>query len=140
MPKRTGSRNSRAVDGTAPMRPSPVRPAVIRVFSAFFPLLALAWAACLPGCRGAPVLEAERNATMGREFIRLYPDGRAEYGFAVVRENLKAQGSYRYAADTVWFLTGDFKEHFPEGYLPVKEDVLYMENGLHFRITKNGLR
>jgi hypothetical protein len=95
---------------------------------------------CLVGCKGSPVLEAERMAPVGSEFIRLYGDGHAEYGFAVVKENLKAQGGYRYAQDTVWFLAGSFKEHFPAGYLPVKEGVLYMENGLHFKIKKNTLK
>lgn len=98
---------------------------------------------CLAGlaaCRKSPVLVAERSAPVGNEFIRLYADGRAEYGFVVVRENLKAQGSYRYADDTVWFLSESFKPHFPAGYLPVKEGVLYMDSGLHFKIKKNGLK
>jgi hypothetical protein len=95
-------------------------------------------AACLSGCKGSPVLEAERMAPVGNEFIRLYADGQAEYGFVVVKENLKAQGGYRYAHDTVWFADA-FKEHFPAGYLPVKEGVLYMENGRHFKIKKNTL-
>ncbi|MEO7777352.1 MAG: hypothetical protein ABIY63_07450 [Fibrobacteria bacterium] len=105
-------------------------------------LACLAWClvGCLLGCKGSPVLEAERMAPVGSEFIRLYGDGHAEYGFAVVKENLKAQGGYRYAQDTVWFLADSFKEHFPAGYLPVKEGVLYMENGLHFKIKKNTLK
>ncbi len=94
----------------------------------------------LAGCKGSPVLVAERNAPVGNEFIRLYRDGQAEYGFVVVKENLKAQGGYRYVHDTVWFLADSFKEHFPAGYLPIKEGVLYMENGLHFRIKKNELQ
>jgi hypothetical protein len=104
-----------------------------------FATMALAMAA-LQGCKGSPVLEAERNAPVGKEFIRLYGDGRAEYGYGVVSEHIKAQGSYRYARDTVWFESGDFKEHFPAGYLPVKEGVLYMDNGLHFEIKKNSLK
>jgi hypothetical protein len=97
-------------------------------------------AACLVGCKPSPVFVAERSAPVGNEFIRLFPDGRAEYGFVVVRENLKAQGSYRYANDTVWFLSEAFKPHFPAGYLPIKADVLYMESGLHFKIKKNELK
>jgi hypothetical protein len=104
-----------------------------------FAAIALSLAA-LQGCKGAPVLEAERNAPVGKEFIRLYGDGRAEYGYGVVSEHIKAQGSYRYARDTVWFESGGFKEHFPAGYLPVKEGVLYMDNGLHFGIKKNSLK
>ena len=77
---------------------------------------------------------------MGNEFIRLFPDGHAEYGYVVVKENLKAQGSYRYAKDTVWFLDEAFKAHFPAGYLPIKDDVLYMESGLHFKIKSNALK
>jgi hypothetical protein len=103
-------------------------------------VLALVSLPALTGCKSTPVLLAERTAPVGNEFIRLYPDGRAEYGFVVVRENLKAQGSYRYANDTVWFLSEAFKPHFPAGYLPIKEDVLYMESGLHFKIKVNKLK
>jgi hypothetical protein len=106
------------------------------------PVLAAGMAALtvLQGCKGSPVLEAERNAPVGKEFIRLYGDGRAEYGYGVVSEHLKAQGSYRYVHDTVWFGSDSFKEHFPAGYLPVKEGVLYMDNGLHFEIKKDRLK
>ncbi|MDB5047978.1 MAG: hypothetical protein JWO30_1049 [Fibrobacteres bacterium] len=103
-------------------------------------LLGLCGAACLAGCRQSPVFVAERSAPVGNEFIRLYKDGHAEYGYVVVRENLKAQGNYRYAHDTVWFLSDSFKPHFPAGYLPIKDDVLYMESGLHFKIKKNELK
>jgi hypothetical protein len=99
-------------------------------FPALAAVLALAFAACKP----SPVLVAERSAPVGQEFIRLYPDGKAEYGYAVVKENFKARGGYRYAHDTVFFLDESFKPHFPAGYLPIKQDVLYMDNGLHFKI------
>ena len=102
-------------------------------------LAALALAAGLAGCREAPILVAERSAPVGSEFIRLFKDGHAEYGYAVVKENLKAQGSYRYAQDTVWFLAEAFKPHFPAGYLPIKGDVLFMESGLHFKIKTDKL-
>lgn len=106
---------------------------------AFLPMAALALCA-FAGCKGGEALSAERAAPVGREFIRLYEDGRAEYGYAVVKENFKARGGYRYARDTVWFLDEAFKAHFPGGYLPVFGDTLFMGNGLHFRITKNKLR
>jgi hypothetical protein len=109
-------------------RPSP--PALLAC------ILALAFA----GCKPSPVLEAERSAPIGREFIRLYPDGKAEYGFAVVKENFKARGGYRYARDTVFFLDESFRPHFPAGYLPVKHGVLYMDNGLHFTIKIDKLK
>lgn len=96
-------------------------------------------AVALPGCREAPVLLAERSAPVGNEFIRLFKDGHAEYGYQVVKENLKAQGGYRYAQDTVWFLAEAFKPHFPAGYLPIKGGVLFMESGLHFTIKSNKL-
>ena len=96
--------------------------------------------ASILGCREAPVLLAERSAPVGNEFIRLFKDGRAEYGYQVVKENLKAQGAYRYAQDTVWFQAESFKPHFPAGYLPIKGDVLFMESGLHFAIKTNKLK
>jgi hypothetical protein len=102
-------------------------------------VLALCAAVAMSGCKGATVLEAERSAPVGNEFIRLYPDGRAEYGYAVVKENLKAQGAYRYANDTVWFLAEAFKPHFPAGYLQIADGKLVMASGLHFRIKKNEL-
>ncbi|MEO6096690.1 MAG: hypothetical protein ABIW76_13720 [Fibrobacteria bacterium] len=98
-------------------------------------ILAFAFAACKP----SPVLVAERSAPVGSEFIRLYPDGKAEYGYAVVKENFKARGGYRYARDTVFFLDEAFRPHFPAGYLPVKQNVLYMDNGLHFKIKLDKL-
>lgn len=105
------------------------------------PLLAGALAlAVFSACRQGPVLEAERPAPVGSEFIRLFPDGHAEYGYGVVKENLKAQGGYRYAHDTIWFLADAFKPHFPAGYLPIKGDVLFMESGLHFKIKTNKLQ
>lgn len=93
----------------------------------------------MTGCKASPVLSAERSAPVGNEFIRLFRDGHAEYGYVVVKENLKARGSYRYANDTVWFQDESFKPHFPAGYLPIKEGVLYMESGLHFKIKENAL-
>ena len=102
-------------------------------------VLASLLASVLAGCREAPVFVAERSAPVGSEFIRLFKDGHAEYGYAVVKENLKAQGSYRYAQDTVWFLAEAFKPHFPAGYLPIKGDVLFMESGLHFKIKTDKL-
>jgi hypothetical protein len=101
--------------------------------------LAICAAALLAGCKGETVLEAERSAPVGNEFIRLYGDGRAEYGYAVVKENLKAQGAYRYANDTVWFLAEAFKPHFPAGYLPIADGKLVMASGLHFKVKKNKL-
>ncbi len=99
-------------------------------------LILTVFAACKPG----PLLEATRAAPIGEEFIRLFPDGHAEYGYGVVKENLKAQGGYRYAHDTVWFLAEAFKPHFPAGYLPVQGDVLFMASGLHFKIKTNKLK
>jgi hypothetical protein len=111
-----------------PLRILPVLASAALVLSAFV------------ACRPAPVLEAARPAPVGEEFIRLFPDGHAEYGYGVVKENLKAQGGYRYAHDTVWFLAEAFKPHFPAGYLPIKADVLFMESGLHFKIKTNKLK
>ena len=96
--------------------------------------------ATLSGCKPSPVFEAERNAPMGNEFIRLYPDGQAEYGFVVVKENIKAKGPYRYARDTVFFEGEAFRPHFPAMCLPIKDDVLYMGNGLHFKIKTDKLK
>ncbi|GEM_PF-4962698 len=106
----------------------------------FAALCVLSMLLFLCGCKGSPVFVAERSAPVGNEFIRLYANGHAEYGYQVVSENLKAQGDYRYAKDTVWFLSDAFKPHFPAGYLPIKEDVLYMENGLHFKIKIDKLK
>jgi|SRR5690606_794733 len=114
-----------------------------RALSAVKPLPVLAAAILslgLWGCgKDGAVLVAERAAPVGGEFIRLYGDGNAEYGYAVVKENLKAQGGYRYANDTIWFLAEAFKPHFPAGYLPIFGDSLFMGSGLHFRIVKNDL-
>lgn len=96
-----------------------------------------ALAAC--GRHGGVVLSAERKAQVGGEFLRFYADGTAEYGYGVVKENLKAQGAYRYAHDTLYFQSETFREPFPAGYLPIKAGVLFMDNGLHFTITKNTL-
>jgi hypothetical protein len=113
---------------------------LMRVMCALIGLGGLASPALLTGCKASPVLAAERSAPVGNEFIRLFRDGHAEYGYVVVKENLKARGSYRYANDTVWFLDDSFKAHFPAGYLPIKEGVLYMESGLHFKIKINSLK
>lgn len=118
------------------MIPEPAR----RVPNPIRRLAAAMLLAGLGGCgKDGPVLVAERAAPVGGEFIRLYGDGSAEYGYAVVKENLKAQGGYRYANDTIWFLAEAFKPHFPAGYLPVFGDSLFMGSGLHFRIVKNEL-
>jgi hypothetical protein len=104
-------------------------------------LLAAALSLCLWACgKDGAVFVAERAAPVGGEFIRLYGDGNAEYGYAVVKENLKARGGYRYANDTIWFLAEAFKPHFPAGYLPIFGDSLFMGSGLHFRIVKNDLK
>lgn len=103
-------------------------------------LAAFAAASLLSACREAPLLLAERSAPVGNEFIRLFKDGHAEYGYQVVKENLKAQGAYRYAQDTVWFQAEAFKPHFPAGFLAIQGDVLFMESGLHFAIKSNSLK
>jgi hypothetical protein len=119
--------------------PNPLR--ILRfLVCASLVLSALSVLSILTACRPSPVLEAARPAPIGEEFIRLFPDGHAEYGYGVVKENLKAQGGYRYAHDTVWFLAEAFKPHFPAGYLPIKGDVLFMESGLHFKIKTNKLK
>jgi hypothetical protein len=89
---------------------------------------------------GGTMLTAERSAPLGGEFLRFYKDGSAIYGFAVVKENIKAAGNYRYSQDTLFFQSESFKPHFPNGYITVRGDTLYMENGLHFQITKNILK
>jgi hypothetical protein len=96
----------------------------------------------LLGCSkgGGKVLVAERSAPMGGEFLRFYKDGTAVYGFAVVKENIKAEGHYRYSHDTLYFLSESFKEHFPSGFLNILGDTLYMASGLHFKVTKNTLK
>lgn len=105
--------------------PSPVRAALC--------LAALAFAA---GCKSRNLVwQAERKAQIGGEFIRLYDDGHAEYGYGVVTEKLKAEGAYRLAADTLWLLDPSFRAHFPKGYLPVRHGVVLMESGLHFQVA-----
>lgn len=95
----------------------------------------------LDGCgRGHSLaLSAERAAPVGGEFLRFYADSTAEYGYAVVKENIKAKGNYRYSGDTLYFLSEAFKPHFPEGLITIRGDTLYMASGLHFKITKNKL-
>jgi hypothetical protein len=83
------------------------------------------------------VLQAERKAQIGGEFIRLYDDGSAEYGYGVVSEKLKAEGAYRFANDTLWLLDDSFRKHFPAGFLVVKEGVVIMESGFHFLVTQS---
>jgi hypothetical protein len=83
------------------------------------------------------VMQAERKAQIGGEFIRLYDDGTAEYGYGVVSEKLKAEGAYRYANDTLHLLDASFKPHFPKGHLVVKEGVVIMESGFHFLVTQS---
>lgn len=134
------------MSGLSPLRidkitARPRAPALEGVICGFLlAVIGLASTALLTGCKASPVFSAERSAPVGNEFIRLFQDGHAEYGYAVVKENLKARGSYRYADDTVWFLDESFKAHFPAGYLPIKEGVLYMESGLHFKIKANALK
>jgi hypothetical protein len=86
------------------------------------------------------VLSAERAAPIGGEFLRFYADSTAEYGYAVVRENIKAKGAYRYSGDTLYFLSEAFTPHFREGLITIRGDTLYMASGLHFKITKNKLK
>jgi hypothetical protein len=102
----------------------------------------LACISFITGCGkgGGLVLTAERSALMGGEFLRFYKDGTAIYGFAVVKENIKAQGQYRYAHDSLYFLSEAFRPHFPEGCITIRGDSLYMVNGLHFKVTKNHLK
>lgn len=83
------------------------------------------------------VWQAERTASIGGEFIRLYDDGNAEYGYGVVSEKLKAKGAYRHSQDTLHLLGASFKPHFPDGYLLVREGVVIMEGGLHFLVTQS---
>ncbi len=92
------------------------------------------------GKHSGMALSAQRSAPVGGEFIRFFKDGSVDYGFAVVKENLKAQGKYRYSQDTLYFLSDSFKEHFPLGYITIRGDTLYMENGLHFKVIENLLR
>ena len=105
-------------------------------------LLVLAGSLGLIACSkgGGTVLTAERSAPVGGEFLRFYKDGTAVYGFAVVKENVKAKGNYRYSGDTLFFLSESFKPHFPDGLITIRGDTLYMVSGLHFKITKNTLK
>lgn len=98
-------------------------------------LLSLFLAAC--GKHREVVLQAERKAQIGGEFLRLYDDGFAEYGYGVVSEKLKAKGRYRYVGDTLWLEGGDFRKHFPAGFLVIKEGVVIMESGFHFLVTQS---
>ena len=106
-------------------------------YGKFLAACALLLSAC--GKHGGVLLSAERKAQVGGEFLRFYQDGTAEYGFGVVKENLKASGSYRFANDTLYFTSESFRPHFPAGYLPIKGGILFMESGLHFEIKKNAL-
>ncbi len=83
------------------------------------------------------VFQAERKAQIGGEFIRLFDDGHAEYGYGVVTEKLKAEGSYRFSNDTLYLLDESFLKHFPAGYLIVKEGFVLMESGFHFEVTQS---
>lgn len=110
------------------------------VFRALLTLLAfLAFGAVGCGQARTLVWQAERKAPIGGEFIRLYSDGMAEYGYGVVSEKLKAKGPYRFSHDTLFLEGEDFKAHFPAGYVPVKEGVVLMPSGLHFLVTENHL-
>lgn len=102
------------------------------------PLAAFALSLSLAGCRSKTlVFQAERKAQIGGEFIRLYDDGRAEYGYGVVSEKLKAEGAYRYSQDTLYLLDESFRKHFPAGFLVVREGIVFMESGLHFLVTQS---
>ena len=83
------------------------------------------------------VFQAERKAQIGGEFIRLFDDGHAEYGYGVVTEKLKAEGSYRFSNDTLYLLDESFLKHFPAGHLIVKEGVVLMESGFDFVVTQS---
>lgn len=104
--------------------------------SARFSCLVLAAALLLSCKKGNLVFQAERKAQIGGEFIRLYDNGHAEYGYGVVSDKLKAEGAYRYVQDTLYFLDPGFKAHFPAGYLLVKEGVVFMPSGFHFLVTQ----
>ena len=56
----------------------------------------------------------------------------------MVSEKLKAEGPYRHARDTLWLLDPSFREHFPKGFLVVNQDLVIMESGLHFLVTRSG--
>lgn len=106
-------------------------------------MLALLLGFCFQACgKGGHrlVLSAERAAPVGGEFLRFYADSTVEYGYAVVKENIKAKGSYRYSRDTLYFLSEAFKPHFHEGLITIQGDTLFMASGLHFKITKNTLK
>lgn len=83
------------------------------------------------------VFQAERKAQIGGEFIRLFDDGHAEYGYGVVSEKLKAEGAYRFSQDTLYLPDESFRKHFPAGYLIVKEGIVFMEGGFHFLVTQS---
>ncbi len=96
----------------------------------------LALMAGLAGCKsGKLVWAAERKAQMGGEFIRLYDDGRAEYGYGVVTEKLKAEGPYHRNGDTLFFDDPSFLPHFSKGYLIEKRGTVLMESGFHFLVV-----
>jgi hypothetical protein len=98
--------------------------------------LLLATTILFTGCKSRNLVwQAERKAQIGGEFIRLYDDGQAEYGYGVVTEKLKAKGAYRLAQDTLWLLDPSFQNHFEKGYLVVSEGVVIMESGLHFQVV-----
>lgn len=101
--------------------------------------LILAASILIMGCKSRTLVwQAERKAAIGGEFIRLYDDGHAEYGYGVVSEKLKAEGPYRHAQDTLWLLDPSFREHFPKGFLVVSQGVVIVEGGLHFQVTQGG--
>jgi hypothetical protein len=114
-----------------------LRPARFRVTAAAVPALLTFFLSAACGKRREVVLHAERKAQIGGEFLRLYDDGSAEYGYGVVSEKLKAEGRYRYVGDTLWLEGGDFRKHFPAGFLVIKEGVVIMESGFHFLVTQS---
>jgi hypothetical protein len=101
------------------------------------PLLAVLALLLLPSCKQrALVWQAERKAQIGGEFIRLFDDGTAEYGYGVVSEKLKAKGPYRLTRDTLFLDDPGFKAHFPAGFLPIVDGVVIMPTGFHFLVTQ----
>jgi hypothetical protein len=90
----------------------------------------------LSGCKSGKVIwAAERKAQMGGEFIRLFDDGHAEYGFGVVTEKLKAEGPYHRKGDTLFFDDPSFLPHFSKGWVIEKRGTVLMESGFHFLVV-----
>ncbi len=128
------SSRSRSRNVLPPSRPGPGLRRLRVVVRAVLPLAA--FLALAAGCKSRTVVwQAERKAQIGGEFIRVFDDGRGEYGYGVVSEKLKAEGACRLAGDTLWFQDPSFKAHFPKGFLPIKHGVVIMESGFHFLVV-----